>query len=417
MSEPQRQNRYEISSALEHVRQIVAMCRDRCGQIVEAINPRPTRSIGIVGAGTMGAAIAIEHAAHSLPVVLMDTSPEALRRAAAMADKELAAREPDGDRNSPRPPIVYTLDDADLEGCDLVLESIVEKRLAKQAVYTQVEPHLADRTTLATNTSTIPIARLARGLADPSRFCGVHFCHPVRLRPLVEVIPGPATSEETVAKVMAHVSSLGKLPLVVADGPGFLVNRLLMSYLNAAMEMVIAGVPIQAIDAAMIDFGMPLGPLELLDEIGLDTALQSGVVLAEVFSQRSSGSELLIQLVKARQYGKKSGTGFYSYPLPMPNPSCERAVAAMRALATNTKESFANRTGVVEKLLAPMIAEAARMDEEGKVAARWHIDLAMIFGIGFPLWRGGPLWWADRSGLPFARLKTIPTRGAIEGCK
>ena len=145
------------------------------------------------------------------------------------------------------------------------------------------------------------------GLAAPGRFCGLHFCHPVCARPLVEAIAGPATEANTLAAAVAHASSLGKLPLVVADGPGFVVNRLLLTYLNAALAMVSSGVSIQKIDAAMVEFGMPMGPLELLDEIGLDTALHSGIVLAEIFRERSQGSELLLRLVKAKQLGMKSG--------------------------------------------------------------------------------------------------------------
>ena len=350
------------------------------------------------GAGIMGTAIAIEHAANSIPVVLMDKSREALKLAATTATVELAATERSG-RVLQREPITYSLDAADLGGCDLVLESIIEKRPAKQAVYAQIEPLKRDRAILATNTSTIPIGRLAAGLADPGRFCGLHFCHPVRLRPLVEVIPGPATGPETIARIVAHAALLGKLPLVVADGPGFVVNRLLLTYLNEALALVIAGVSIEQIDAAMVEFGMPLGPLELLDEIGLDTALQSGIVLAEVFGQRTGGSELLVKLVKAHQCGIKTGAGFYRHPDRMPNPSFGDILRELRASCVPSGEGLFSPAEIAERLLLPMIAEATRLLAEGKVAWDWQIDLAMIFGLGFPLWRGGLLWWARNSGL------------------
>jgi len=389
----------EVSAALENVGRMVAKCREHCRQIMETSVPRPVRSVGIVGAGIMGAAIAVEHALRSIPVVLVDASPEALRHAAAMAAGEFVA----GAWRSASPPIsppqriAYSLDAADLAGCDLVLESISEKRPAKQDLYAKIRPHLAGRTILATNTSTIPIARLAVGVAEPSRFCGLHFCHPVRLRPLVEVIPGPATNKETLATVVAHALSLGKLPLVVEDGPGFVVNRLLMTYLNAALEMAIAGVSIQGIDAAMLEFGMPLGPLQLLDEIGLDTALHSGIVLADVFAGRSAGSELLLKLVKSGQMGVKSGAGFYQYPERPPNPSCGHVVHALQRADALHEKPASKGVQIAEQLLLPMVAEAARMLREKRVAVGWQIDLAMIFGIGFPIWRGGPLWWASRS--------------------
>jgi 3-hydroxyacyl-CoA dehydrogenase len=393
---PYMRNRCEVSSALENVRRMVATCRENCRQITENALARPIRSVGIVGAGIMGTAIAVEHALHAVPVVLMDKSPEALRHAATVAAGELAAVERSGERLPLRQTIAYTLNDADLGGCDLVLESIVEKRPAKQAVYAQIRPHLADRAILATNTSTIPIARLSAGLADPARFCGLHFCHPVRLRPLVEVISGPATSPETLAAVLAHAISLGKLPLVVADGPGFIVNRLLLAYLDEALAMVTDGVPIPKIDAAMVEFGMPLGPLELLDEIGLDTAFQSGVVLAEIFGERSRGSELLVRMVKAQQYGMKAGAGFYTYPEKIPNPTCGEIAMALRPSGRSDGEGRADPVVIAERLLRPMSAEAARMLAEKKVASAWQIDLAVIFGLGFPFWRGGLLWWSNQ---------------------
>ncbi len=210
------------------------------------------------------------------------------------------------------------------------------------------------------------------------------------------MIPGPATSPETIAAVVGHVSSLGKLPLVVADGPGFVVNRLLLTHLNEALAMVTAGVSIQRIDAAMIKFGMPLGPLELLDEIGLDTALQSGVVLADVFGERSGGSELLVRLVKAGQYGMKSGAGFYTYPEKMLNPSCgeitEQLLTDRSGRSDLSGQSPSNPAAIAEQLLQPMIAEAKRVLAEKKVVSPWRIDLAAIFGLGFPLWHGGLLW-------------------------
>jgi 3-hydroxyacyl-CoA dehydrogenase len=368
---------------------MVAQCRDSCREITGATEARPIRSVGIVGAGIMGAAIAIEHAARSIPVVLMDQRPEALRGAAALAARA-------GVQSTARQPIVYTLDEADLGGCDLVLESIVEKRQAKQALYAHICPRLARHAILTTNTSTIPIARLAAGLSDPGRFCGLHFCHPVSARPLVEVIPGPATNAETLAAVFSHAMCLGKLPLVVADGPGFVVNRLLLTYLNEALAMVARGIPAQQIDMAMTGFGMPLGPFELLDEIGLDTALQSGVVMGELFKERSPGIELLVRLVKAEQYGMKTGAGIYRYPGKEPNPKCNATIAELQTAPPLSGCNMPTHAVIVERLLNPMVVEAARVLQERKVAAAWQIDLAMIFGLGFPLWRGGLLWWAGK---------------------
>ena len=210
-----------VSSALENVLRMVALCQESCRQIVHSAPVRPIRSVGSRRRGDHGNGDCRRARLAFDPVVLTDKSPEALRRAAAAAAVELAVAQQGGSRVALGQPIVYTLDDTDLGGCDLVLESIVEKRPDKQALYAHINPHLADPAILATNTSTIPVVRLAAGLADPGRFCGLHFCHPVRLRPLVEVIAGPATSPETVAAVVAHISSLGKLPLIVGTARGF----------------------------------------------------------------------------------------------------------------------------------------------------------------------------------------------------
>ncbi len=387
------------SSALENVRRMVGLCRETCVQMQATTSARPIQCVGIVGAGIMGTAIAIEHAVSAIPVILMDKDPAALQLAATSAAVELAAIERNGRCNLRQQPITYTLDAADLGRCDLVLESIVEKRPAKQALYAQIEKCRADGAILATNTSTIPVTRLAGNLTDPARFCGLHFCHPVRIRPLVEVISGPATSPETVATVAAHAALLGKLPMVVADGPGFVVNRLLMTYLNAALDLVALGMSIEQIDVAMVAFGMPLGPLELLDEIGLDTALQSGIVLEEVFGERSGGSELLVRLVKSKQFGTKAGAGFYRYPGKTPNPSCEEAIESLGTSSTRIGERSTNPATIAQRLLKPMASEAIRLLDEKKVSADWQIELVMIFGLGFPLWRGGLLWWSNHSRL------------------
>jgi 3-hydroxyacyl-CoA dehydrogenase len=374
MLQPLESNTSRTSAALEHVRCLVAMCRKSAEEVVQSAPATPVRSVGIVGAGIMGAAIAREHAMRGLSVVVCDSDPEALRRAARHC----------GTTNGTGS-VFFTLSLADLEGCDLVLESIAERRPAKQTLYKQLSPHLIAGGIFATNTSTIPITRLAFGHAAPSRFAGLHFCHPVRLRPLVEIIPGAATSRDTISSLTAHALLLGKLPLIVGDGPGFVVNRLLMAYLNASLDTLVGGMPPSEIDAAMTRFGMTMGPLTLLDEIGLDTALQSGMVLSEVNEERSAGTELLVRLVKSQQIGVKSGAGIYKYPEKHSNP----------ALAAFVKAECRGNDAIVARLLQPMVREATRLLDENKVVDTWQIDLATNFGLGFPCWRGGLLWWAE----------------------
>ena len=187
---------------------------------------------------------------------------------------------------------------------------------AKLQLYAQLQRHLGPQTILASNTSTIPLQRLGRGLADASRFCGLHFCHPVQQRPLVEIVCGPQTSDATIAAAVAHARRIDRMPMVVQDGPGFVVNRLLFPYLNEALELLREGVPAESIERAAAEFGMTIGPLRLMDEIGLDTTLQAAWVLGAAFPERVVSSPLLVSLVKAGRLGQKTGAGFFSYRGP-----------------------------------------------------------------------------------------------------
>jgi 3-hydroxyacyl-CoA dehydrogenase len=365
----------------------------------------------------MGSAIAAAHARRFHQVVLVDTSQAALERARGQILAELAAELPGREAERLVAHLVSRgSSEEPLAGCDLVLESIVEDLGAKRRLYARLEPRLSPRAILASNTSAIPIGRLAAGLADPGRFLGLHFCHPVRGRPLVEVVRGPGTSDRTVARGVTHAHRLGKMPMVVEDGPGFVINRLLLTYLGAALAMVSEGVPPGHVEQAMIEFGMGVGPLEMLDEIGLDTALQAGLVLSEIFGERLAGTHLLIGLIKAHQMGRKSGAGFYLYPGRSPNPGVARLVAKHRPLApgpggTGVSPVLTPDTGetpvppirsegepIALRLLLPMVWEARRILAEGKVGDPRDIDAGVIFGLGFPAARGGLLWWADTLG-------------------
>ncbi len=268
--------------------------------------------------------------------------------------------------------------------CDLVLESIIEKRAAKRSLLADVSPILKPGAILATNTSTIPISQLAAGLPDASRFCGIHFCHPVGLRPLVEIIPGSETCADTLSTIVAYTLLLGKLPLIVADGPGFVVNRLLVTYFSAALSLLTEGVPATLIDEALTNFGMSMGPIEMLDEVGLDTALQCGMVVAELFGDALPGTELLVRLVKSGSTGRKTSAGFYCYPEKSLNP------VVTKMLCKSIK--FPSQDAIVARILAATAKEGERLLDEGKMIGSWQIDLTMTFGLGFPLARGGLLW-------------------------
>jgi 3-hydroxyacyl-CoA dehydrogenase/enoyl-CoA hydratase/3-hydroxybutyryl-CoA epimerase/3-hydroxyacyl-CoA dehydrogenase/enoyl-CoA hydratase/3-hydroxybutyryl-CoA epimerase/enoyl-CoA isomerase len=390
---------------------------DRQGSTIgqQPASSRKIRSVGIIGAGMMGTAIAAAHVRHHLPVVIHDADEKALGRAMASIAVELDGAE-DGFLPGDLDRFVHpTAALADVGHCDLVIESIVESLAAKQRLYAQLQGHLSRQTIVTSNSSTIPVQRLVSGLAEASRFCGMHFCHPVRQRPLVEIVRGPQTSPETIAAAIAHVRGIARIPIVVEDGPGFAVNRLLFPYLGEALEMLREGRSIDAIEEAAADFGMALGPLRLMDEIGLDTTLQAAWVLATAFPERVVSSPLLVSMVKAGRLGQKTGGGFFSYRDSTSNrgpDAMDTGVSALLAPWIDSPPRTAPEN-IACRLVLPMLLEATRLLEEGKVHDPSDIDAAALFGLGFPAAKGGLLRWADQLGAPrvVALLQSLATMG------
>ena len=367
--------------------------------------PRTLAAPAVVGAGIMGAGIAASHLRAGYRVALVDIDGEALARSVPAVLDE-AAWNRSLKRTEPEAALALAgrlrsaTSLAGLAGADLVIESVLERTDAKQAVLAEIERAVGPDTIIATNTSTNPIAKLAEPLVDPSRFCGMHFFNPVRRMMLVEVIRGPGTSDETVAAVVAHGKRLGKCPVVVRDSPGFLVNRVLMPYLHEAVEMVREGVPPERIDRVSRGFGMPMGPIELYDMIGLDTAFYAGLVLSAAYGDRIEASPAIPALVKAKRLGRKSGAGFYDYSGTGPEARIvDTGAGAAPVLARYPlphRES-SDRT-IADRLFIPMLLEAVMVLEEGIVRDGRDIDLAVIHALGFPAFRGGLLAWADSLG-------------------
>jgi 3-hydroxyacyl-CoA dehydrogenase len=401
--------------ALENVRAMVAWKRQDAGLAGESAGARAIRSVGIIGAGTMGAEIAAAHIKRNLPMTIFDNNPAALATIAQRTAAELAAGGESGDARASVDRLIRpTAELAEIAKCDLIIESILESLPAKRELFGRLHDLLAAETIVASNTSTITIGKLAESMPLPERFCGLHFCHPVRERPLVEIVRGAKTGDETIATLAAHAKAIDKIPVVVADGPGFLVNRMLLPYLAEALELLMEGASIETIENAAIEFGMAKGPFRLMDEIGLDTILQSGWCMAAVFPDRIPISPLLVALIKLGRLGQKSGAGFFSYAdpastkaivdskgtvpfslrenwdSPRPDPTTIEIVA--RWVKTAHPHSADN---IILRLLLPMILEATRILEDGVVRDPQDIDLAVIFGLGFPARRGGLLWWAD----------------------
>jgi 3-hydroxyacyl-CoA dehydrogenase/1,4-dihydroxy-2-naphthoyl-CoA synthase len=378
------------------------------GVATETVTGEPPRAAtpAVVGAGIMGAGIAAAHLRAGFGVTLVDASAEAIAAGVPAILEEAA-----WDRATKRTDPARALELAGriaagtrleaIAGADLVVESVTERPDVKRQVLAEIERTVGPTAIIATNTSTNPIARLAEALADPARFCGLHFFNPVRRMTLVEVVRGPATSDGTVAAAVAHAKHLGKCPIVVRDSPGFLVNRVLMPYLHEAVEMVRAGVPPERVDRAARGFGMPMGPIELYDMIGLDTAFYAGLVLNAAFGDRIEASPVIPALVKAGLLGRKSGAGFYRYlasggtkpRLGGPDPAAAEIVVRYALPA----RAETDRT-IVDRLLLPMLLEALRALDEGIVRDARDVDLAVIHALGFPPFRGGLFAWADGLG-------------------
>lgn len=360
---------------------------------------RPVRSAAVVGAGVMGGAIAELAVASDVRTVLKDIDREALeagqRHAAELLRKAAKARVFSEEEAGLKLALLSgTLAYDGFEEVDLAIEAVVERMAVKQQVFRELETEVGPDAVLATNTSSLSVTEMGTALARPERLVGLHFFNPVHKMPLVEVIRAERTDDRALATAFRFALDTGKTPVVVADRPGFLVNRLLGPYLGEAGRLVEEGVPIDAIDAALRAFGMPMGPCRLLDEIGLDVARHAGGEMAAALGDRLAPSEVVDRLIDDGRLGRKNGRGFYLYEEGRAK-GVDPAVAALFGPAG--AEVPASR--IRERCLWPMVNEAARALEEGIVASADLLDLAMIMGTGFPPFRGGPLRWADDEGL------------------
>ncbi|RIK78925.1 MAG: multifunctional fatty acid oxidation complex subunit alpha [Planctomycetota bacterium] len=380
--------------------------------------PRDVRRVSVVGAGVMGQGIAAANIKRGIPVALGDVTAEAVARGVQGLLHEASysrhANGPDAAKALELAALVNgTLTDAELAAADLVIEAVYENADAKKSLYRRLEPQLPEHAVLCSNTSTIPIRDLAAGLARPEQFCGLHFFNPVRRMPLVEVIRGPATSDATIATAAAYARRIGKSPVVVNDGPGFLVNRVLLPYMNEALLLLEEGASIKQVDRAATAFGMPMGPITLYDTVGLDVALHAGEVMRGAFPGRVAPSSILPAMVSAGRLGEKVGRGFFDHSGKKPGRGQESAEAAQIVAAHRRGERKFSPEELTDRLLLPMLLEATRLLEDRVAASVRDVDLALILGIGFPPFRGGLFYWADTIGASaiVGKLKTYESLG------
>ncbi|HZY86916.1 MAG TPA: 3-hydroxyacyl-CoA dehydrogenase NAD-binding domain-containing protein, partial [Gemmataceae bacterium] len=366
------------------------------------VKPRTVEQVGVVGAGIMGAGIAGAHVRRGVPALLLDAVTPALEKGVTAITKSLQGRVEIGRMSAAEMAgalarLSTSLTTSALADRDVVVEAIIENEEAKVRLYGEVQKVMRPDAILASNTSTISITRMAKAVAKPESFAGMHFFNPVDRMQLVEVICGERTSDETVATLVALAKRIGKTAIVVRDCPGFLVNRILFPYINESLVLLQEGAAPRAIDKAATVFGMPMGPITLNDLVGLDTSLYAGRVINTAFADRAVSTRILDELVAAGRLGQKSGAGFYSYakgPRGADDPALEAILARCR---TGRREI--SKEEITDRLFLPMLTEASRVLTEGIVREPGDVDMGLILGIGFPPFRGGLLRWADEVGL------------------
>lgn len=370
---------------------------------------QPTHHAAVIGAGIMGGGIAYQSAFSGVPVFIKDLAPTRLKQAMTEAAKLLNKQLAHGKLDSFKVTQILTeitpsLHYAGIEQADVVIEAVVENPQVKAALLSEVETYLKHNAILASNTSTIPINWLAKSLQRPDNFCGMHFFNPVHRMPLVEIIRGEHTSPDTIHRMVAYATKMGKSPIVVNDGPGFFVNRVLFAYLAGFSLLMRDGASFTAIDHVMEQqFGWPMGPAYLLDVIGIDTAHHAQGVMAQGLPARMAKQDpdVIDALYQAQRLGQKSGCGFYHYPADdkgKPTKTFDADVLTILASVCGAAQHFDPPT-IIERTMIPMINEVVICLEQEIIASAAEADMALVYGLGFPAFRGGVLRYLDQFGI------------------
>jgi 3-hydroxyacyl-CoA dehydrogenase/enoyl-CoA hydratase/3-hydroxybutyryl-CoA epimerase/3-hydroxyacyl-CoA dehydrogenase/enoyl-CoA hydratase/3-hydroxybutyryl-CoA epimerase/enoyl-CoA isomerase len=366
------------------------------------VTPRAVNRVGVLGAGLMGAGIAAAHARSGLRTAMVDVDDARIKDGLQRASDVVMSRIKIG-RATPQDlaNMLALLSTSTTESIfaesDVVIEAVTENPAIKTEAYRKLAAVLRDDAILASNTSTISITKLAQAAPHPERFVGMHFFNPVHRMELVEVIRGEKTSDETVATIVALAKRIRKTPIVVRDCAGFLVNRVLMPYMNEALLLLQEGVSMEAIDRAATRFGMPMGPITLTDLVGLGTACYAGKLLAGAYPDRVVTSPILEAMLRAGGAEHQSALRFWTSKgkpaKPEPNPAVAAIIAKQR-----TGDHAMDEAEITDRLFFPMLLEATRVREEGIVREPGDVDMGLILGIGFPPFRGGILRWCDTVG-------------------
>lgn len=358
----------------------------------------------VLGAGIMGGGIAYQSALKNVSIKMKDIAQAGIDLGLSEASKLLIKRVERGRMTTAKMAEVLnriepTLTYDGFGDVDIVVEAVVENPKVKQAVLVEVEQNVSEDTVLATNTSTISVDLLARGLSRPENFCGMHFFNPVHAMPLVEVIRGSQSSDTAIARTVAYANAMGKKAIIVGDCPGFLVNRVLFPYFAGFAMLLRDGADFQQVDKVMERWGWPMGPAYLLDVVGIDTGVHAEKVMADGFPTRmgkdfTSATDIMFN---ADRYGQKNAKGFYDYVIDKKGKQKKVVTDETYKLLephVAPRKEFSSEE-IVARMMIPMATELARCLEEGIVASAAEADMALIYGLGFPPFRGGVFRWLD----------------------
>lgn len=381
-----------------------------------SVAPGPLGSVGVLGGGLMGGGIAYVTAIKGkLPVRIKDINANGINHALKYSWDQLEQKvrrrhlKP-AERDAQLALISGSLDYRGFAHRDLVIEAVFEDLALKQKMVGEVEHYCAPHTIFASNTSSLPIGDIAAQAQRPEQVIGLHFFSPVEKMPLVEVIPHAGTSEQTIATTVKLAKKQGKTPIVVADKAGFYVNRILAPYIAEAMRMLVDGERVEDIDNALVKFGFPVGPIQLLDEVGIDTGTKILPVLEAAYGERFSAPATLIQaILNDDRKGRKNGRGFYLYGVKgrKSKKQVDTAVYALAGMSARNARCSAEQ--IAERCVMLMLNEAARCVDEGIIRSARDGDIGAVFGIGFPPFLGGPLRYMDSlgAGEVVARLQRL----------
>ncbi|GAA4647934.1 fatty acid oxidation complex subunit alpha FadB [Kistimonas scapharcae] len=369
---------------------------------------KPVKQAAVLGAGIMGGGIAYQSAYKGTPIIMKDINQAGidlgLNEAKKLLVKRVERKKMDAAKmGDTLNRIVPTLSYGDFKEVDVIVEAVVENVKVKHAVLAEAEKQIRDDAILTSNTSTISINTLSEALDRPEKFCGMHFFNPVHMMPLVEVIRGEKTSEETIATVVSYAKAMGKTPVVVNDCPGFLVNRVLFPYFGGFAGLLRDGADFQQVDKVMERFGWPMGPAYLMDVVGIDTGVHAEGVMADGFPDRMKRDfkSAVDVMFENNRLGQKNNLGFYKYETDKrgkPKKVVDESTYELIAPVCADRRDF-ETDEIIARMMIPMCLEVVRCLEDGIVQTAADADMGLIFGIGFPPFRGGALRYIDEMGV------------------